>query len=536
MCKRYHTIFGGADMKKSRITAIIIIACMLILQLAACKKNEQENTGTAKKSPTVSAKTTVKSATKISSAKKTTAASGTLGEVVPSNEEGDAGVEDNGEKKHEDIPEEEVFDLQGRIIRVLVDTASRMPVRSNPANARDEVITHNWAEAEQKFNCKVEYENANVISPIFYETVVLPPLLAGVFDYDFFVIHTPLGMLQMIKSNLILPVSDYLDFSDIDGWGNPNIAPTLTVKGKHYLINKRETSPSLGIWYNMDLLDREGLPQLHELSAKDQWSWQNFLDISIKATRDFDGNGIIDQWGVSYWTMTQLYQCLLLSNDAKIVEENNGVFTFTMADDPKALHAMQFLQELLYIYKVSTPTASAWWQVFRQGKAVMCTAPSWVGNSNLKSSMPGVNLGFEIFPYGPDNPDKIPMPHTSNWGYAAVNTLKDPEHTIKVIAYIEDVTNPNHVYNLTAEDSMIVSAQNQWMHTPEMLKAFFSASARSYNYFTSIGSYTSGQYSMDLANVVANAMIKIANGVAPKTVMDSIYNVAAGMCAESSIN
>ena len=60
-------------------------------------------------------------------------------------------------------------------------------------------------------------------------------------------------------------------------------------------------SPLL-VAYNKDLFDRAGIP-----IPGDDWTWDDFLGIARRLTRDSDGDGLIDQWGteadhrVTYW-------------------------------------------------------------------------------------------------------------------------------------------------------------------------------------------------------------------------------------------
>ncbi|NLL87670.1 MAG: extracellular solute-binding protein [Firmicutes bacterium] len=53
------------------------------------------------------------------------------------------------------------------------------------------------------------------------------------------------------------------------------------------------------IVFNKDLMEAEGLEDPYELLARGEWTFEKVTEMARKATRDTDGDGIIDQWGLS---------------------------------------------------------------------------------------------------------------------------------------------------------------------------------------------------------------------------------------------
>lgn len=47
--------------------------------------------------------------------------------------------------------------------------------------------------------------------------------------------------------------------------------------------------------YNKDLFDRAGIPY-----PPDDWTWDGFMDVARRLTRDTDGDGQVDQWGTYF--------------------------------------------------------------------------------------------------------------------------------------------------------------------------------------------------------------------------------------------
>ena len=51
--------------------------------------------------------------------------------------------------------------------------------------------------------------------------------------------------------------------------------------------------------FNRDLIDSEGLEDPYELYRNGEWTFEKLTEMARKVTRDTDGDGIIDQWGLN---------------------------------------------------------------------------------------------------------------------------------------------------------------------------------------------------------------------------------------------
>jgi len=66
------------------------------------------------------------------------------------------------------------------------------------------------------------------------------------------------------------------------------------------------------------LFDRLGLPDPYMLQENGDWTWEKFAEIAQMATRDEDGDGENDLWGLAIQGHN-LYSPLILSNNANII-------------------------------------------------------------------------------------------------------------------------------------------------------------------------------------------------------------------------
>lgn len=95
-------------------------------------------------------------------------------------------------------------------------------------------------------------------------------------------------------NELYQPIDDYLDYSVCD----QNSADLFLYQGEHYVFtNKAIVSPYL-VMYNKSIFDEEAVETPLELFRKGEWTYDKFLDYLEYFTRDTDGDGEIDQWGL----------------------------------------------------------------------------------------------------------------------------------------------------------------------------------------------------------------------------------------------
>ena len=99
-----------------------------------------------------------------------------------------------------------------------------------------------------------------------------------------------------------------------------------------------ECAPTL-MFVNKTLLDREGIPMPQE-----DWTWDEFYDICARVTRDTDGDGALDQFGVYGYD----WQLAALANGARLFREDGKASYFA---DPRMEAALRFLLSLRRLQK-----------------------------------------------------------------------------------------------------------------------------------------------------------------------------------------
>jgi len=133
-----------------------------------------------------------------------------------------------------------------------------------------------------------------------------------------------------------------------------------------------------GVFYNKTMFAREGLSTPYELYTRGQWNWDSMMELATRATRDIDGDGSTDQWGLAgrYHGMA-----FVDSNGGTIIRESGGRFNFGLLDT-QSLQALSYFSEAAALPVWAPGTA---WDApmlnFRDGLVAMSITQWWSASS-----------------------------------------------------------------------------------------------------------------------------------------------------------
>ena len=122
---------------------------------------------------------------------------------------------------------------------------------------------------------------------------------------------------------------------------------------------------------NLDLFEREGLPDPFELYRSGQWTWDTIEQIGLQVTRDTDGDGVVDQWGLAFIDP----YIMIFSNGGAITRLNeDGKVVFAMGE-PATLEALRRLNDWQNVKGITYGD----WQMreFITGRAAIGLMPFW---------------------------------------------------------------------------------------------------------------------------------------------------------------
>lgn len=382
-------------MKKMKAIALILVAFTLIFVAACSGSKTDTNTGDDK------AQT----------------------ETQPDDTKEEPKDETKEEPKPEE-PEQPAFDMKGEKITILTWVKEDVPTGDTEQGQKR---LEKQQEVEKKYNVKIEWkvvpwgEPNNMIAKagLAGEPVADITLMDLYFSYP------------LINQGLLRPVDEFFDFNDpkwpkgIQEWGKIN--------GKMYGF-KEFVNVGVGIYYNKTLFKKEGLPDLHELEQSGQWTWEKFLEIAKQATKDTNGDGTIDQWGLTNHAPI-LARLLASSNGAKIIDYVDGKYKFD-GDDQKLLEALHFVDDLYNKSKVAAPNKGDFndhgesQKIFSSGKAAMVSGELWEGKERKDMTD---EQGFVSFPRGPSATDQNYHNANENFTmYYMPANAKHPKETAQI--------------------------------------------------------------------------------------------------------
>ena len=103
---------------------------------------------------------------------------------------------------------------------------------------------------------------------------------------------------------------------------------------------------SLVVYYNEDLFDAAGVPY-----PADDWNWDDFVQTASALTRDVDGDGAVDQYGLGMEPTLFRLAPFVWQNDAPVVDSVERPSRLTLTRPP-SLEALQWFVDLRQVHEV----------------------------------------------------------------------------------------------------------------------------------------------------------------------------------------
>jgi multiple sugar transport system substrate-binding protein len=122
--------------------------------------------------------------------------------------------------------------------------------------------------------------------------------------------------------DLLTPLTTYLHESELIQPGDffPIAIEAFTWRGE--LMCLPQNISSLVVYYNQDLFDAAGLPY-----PADDWTWDEFVATAVALTKDTDGNGQIDQYGLGVDPILFRLAPFVWQNGGVVVDDNTNPTT-----------------------------------------------------------------------------------------------------------------------------------------------------------------------------------------------------------------
>lgn len=322
-------------------------------------------------------------------------------------------------------------------------------------------------KTEKKYNVKIKEVIPSGIDKFVEEAVA--KYSAGLKFAD--IIFAPsMEALKLLKvKGMIQPLDDYIDYSEesykLTG------AYSQFIDGKHYSMARTDMEVGNIVYYNTEMLKREGCEDIFELYQRGEWNWDKLLEIAKKLTKGDEQKGI----GGSF-----IVDSILASNGVKIVDidAKNGKFVSGLFT-PAGEKSLDFLRDLIYTNKVIDGWYGGHNSILnmKAGTTAMVLAPPYYGEHFIKAGLP---IKTAPLPVGPDMQGPVNMLSFSGWNMLSSISDFTPEEAISVFldAGRNDPNDPDIYIPDTKEDQLeawtirTVDQSNNWA-TEEEAKFWF---------------------------------------------------------------
>jgi multiple sugar transport system substrate-binding protein len=221
---------------------------------------------------------------------------------------------------------------------------------------------------------------------------------------------------DFVAGNYALDTSIYL----------PGVLEPGQWDGKQWLLPKDFTP--LGVYYNKTIFDEYGVEY-----PQDGWTWDDLLDKAQALTKDVDGDGSTDIWGIQLtanWTTG--FEYWVAAAGGRLISEDGTQFVGYM-DSPETIEAVQFFADLYNLHKVApSPADFSLWAggnaEFDNGKAAMRIFGRWP-QAGYKDN-PNIDLGVVGVPVGQQRANIL------FWGgFGIFSGSEHPEEAWRFLSY-----------------------------------------------------------------------------------------------------
>jgi len=213
--------------------------------------------------------------------------------------------------------------------------------------------------------------------------------LAGGNAPDVFLMDGPLYPDYQTRDQLL----DLTPYIARDGFDTSQLADLgikdFTAADGHLYGLPRDLS-TIALYYNKKMFDAAGIPY-----PDGTWDWNKLVSVSQQLTKTVNG---ATQWGFYTETtdMENYWSELVWQAGGDIVGPDKKTL---MIDSDQAAQGIQFLQDLIYKYKVmAQPTPGGSGDLFENGQAAMEADGSWLVPSHIAA---GIDFGVAPLPAGP---------------------------------------------------------------------------------------------------------------------------------------
>ncbi|WP_274365096.1 extracellular solute-binding protein [Paenibacillus thermotolerans] len=263
----------------------------------------------------------------------------------------------------------------------------------------DELAIQLINDTEKKYNVKIEFVKFGDYGK--YVENLTTTALSGEPFADIVALELFWSFPTLVNQGFLAPIDDQVDVSDKTEYTDW-LRSAGTFQGHQYGYYDGTPSP-FGLIYNKTLVQKLGLPDPYELQKSGEWTWEKFRQFMKDATKDTNGDGKTDVWGLTGgWDgLARITENFLYANQGAVTKEENGQVKFNL-DSPNSIEALSFVSDIYNVDKTvqTPPEGSDPFKEFTSQNGVMVAGFNW-NIGDLVTNMPDQELGYVFFPKAP---------------------------------------------------------------------------------------------------------------------------------------
>lgn len=236
-----------------------------------------------------------------------------------------------------------------------------------------------------------------------------------------------------VNSGILLNLTPYLekngkvDLNNIWKYGVDLYRYDGNMAGQGDIYGMPKDVGPFALGYNKTMFEKEGIP----LPDKDKpMTWDEFVDINKKLTKDTNGDGKPDQYG-SGFNVNWALQSFVWSNGADWIDETKTKVTI---DDPKFAEALQYFADLQNVHKVTPSIEDSQtldtYQRWMKGEMGFFPVGPW--DMSTYETLP---FDYDLIPYPAGSTGKSAT-WTGSLGIGVSSKSKAPEEAVELVNYL----------------------------------------------------------------------------------------------------
>lgn len=347
---------------------------------------------------------------------------------------------DVGFEKVDPITNDEVVDMKGYEFTIV--SPFIFPDPEDALTVAEQQFHARCAEIEEEFNCKIKIVNQKTDTASIAATMLAGDKLGDIVQFDM------ADLYQAIGSGYLRPLNTIKGIDAADTRWEQGYTKMAYYKDDPYgLYFYRPQELRYCILYNKTMLKEYGITEdLNQLVRDGKWTFDKLRELAIACTKDTNGDGEPDTYGLITNTPEALATNFITANGGAVAKVINGKVTET-TNEQSVVNALNFLHGLINTDKVmyvpeQWKTKKTYYAggvgykeltaLFNDGKVAFDLTEAWIANQAVKPGSPKISYGLLPFPKGPDA-DKYYTPANFALVFAVTKNNKDIDKVVPII-------------------------------------------------------------------------------------------------------